>query len=186
MPPIQSLGCRDVTLKSPRSTVRAARGHARLRYAGGSWRWSQPAKVDEREPGRRCHRELVTCHLGKRRHVQARKDADRQRHIGARLLDVLGERGVIVVDGMLVNFSVGMPMNNDVTMHPIMRMAENEAEIVVARVSCRRFRRSDEHTLQRHGYRRRHHEDDGDASEQGLSREAQNCRPFGKPGGPIP
>jgi hypothetical protein len=52
----------------------------------------------------------------------------------------------------------------------------------VARVSCRRFRRSDEHTLQRHGYRRRHHEDNGDASEQGLSSEAQNCRPFGKPG----
>jgi hypothetical protein len=115
----------------------------------------------------------VTRHLGKRRHVQARKDANRQRHIGARLLDVLGERVVIVVDGMLVDFSIGMPMNNDVTMHPFMRMAENEAEIVVARVSGGRFRRSDEHTLQHDGYRRRHHEHESDASRHWVSSEAQ-------------
>ena len=82
----------------------------------------------------------MTCKLGDRRHIGARKDTNRQRHIPARLFDVLGERVVVVVvDGMLVSYSVGMLMSHDVTMHPIMRVAENEADIVVAGVSSRRF-----------------------------------------------
>ena len=41
-----------VTLKYPRSIVRAAKGHARLRYAGGSRRWPQPVQVGDPEAGR--------------------------------------------------------------------------------------------------------------------------------------
>src|SRR5258705_9076714 len=118
-----------------RSIARAAWGHARLRNAGGSRRWSQPTKVDERESGRRCHRELVTRHLGDHRHVRARKDANRQRHIEARLFDVLGECVIIVINGMLMNYSVSMPMTEHMTMRPVMRIAENEAEIVMTGIS---------------------------------------------------
>lgn len=115
----------------------------------------------------------MTRHLGNRRHARAGKDANRQRHVEARLFDVLGERVIIIVDGMLMNYSVGMPMTDDVTMRPAMRMAENKAEIVVARVSGRRFRRGDKHTLQRNGYRRRHHQHESDASRPWVSSEAQ-------------
>jgi hypothetical protein len=123
----------------------------------------------------------VTCDLGDRRHIRARKDANRQRHVEARLFDVLGERVIIVVDGMLMNYSVSVPMSDDMTMHPVMRMAENEAEIVVAGISGRRFRCGDKHPLQRHGHSCHHHENDGDALGQGLSSEAQNCQPFARP-----
>ena len=66
-------------------------------------------------------------------------------------------------------------MSDDVTMHPIMRVAENEAEIVMAGVAGRGFRGGNKHALQRNGRSRRHHEDDGDASAQGLSSEAQTA-----------
>jgi hypothetical protein len=117
----------------------------------------------------------VTCDLGDCRHTRAWKDANRQRHVEARLFDVLGERVIIVVDGMLMNYSVGMPMSDDMTMHPVMRVAENEAEIIVAGVSSRRFRCGNKHPLQRNGDSRHHHEDDGDASGQWLSSEAQTA-----------
>ncbi len=81
----------------------------------------------------------MTRHLGNRRHVRARKDANRQGHVEARLLDVLGERVIIVIDGMLMNYSVRMPMTDHMTMRLIMQMTENEAEIVMAGVSGRRF-----------------------------------------------
>lgn len=77
---------------------------------------------------------------------------------------MLGERVVIVVDGMLVNFSIDMSMRNDVTVRPTVRVVENEIEVVVAGVSGRRFRCGNKHALQRNGHRRRHHEDEGDAS----------------------
>ena len=96
--------------------------------------------------------------------MRAWQDANRQRHVEARLFDVLGERVIIVVDGMLMNYSVSVPMSDDVTMHPVMRVAENEAEIVVARISGRRFRRCNEHALQRNRHPRRHHEDESDAA----------------------
>jgi hypothetical protein len=117
----------------------------------------------------------VTCNLGDRRDIRAWKDANRQGHVEARLFDVLGERVIIVVDGMLMNYSISVPMSDDMTMHPVMRMAENEAEIVVAGVSGRRFRCGNKHPLQRNGHSRRDHEDDGDASGQGLSSEAQTA-----------
>jgi hypothetical protein len=106
----------------------------------------------------------VTCDLGDRRHIRARKDANRQRHVEARLFDVLGKRVIIVIDGMLMNYSVSMSMSDDMTMHPVMRMAENEAEIVVAGISGRRFRCGNKHALQCNSYSGHHHEDDGDAS----------------------
>ena len=117
----------------------------------------------------------MTRHLGDRRHVRARKDANRQRHVEARLFDVLGERVIIVIDGMLMHYSVSMPMSDDMTMHPVMRMAENEAEIVVAGVSGRRFRRGNKHALQCNGHCCHHHDNDGDASGQRLSSQSQTA-----------
>jgi hypothetical protein len=150
---------------------------ARLRYAGGSGRWTQPIQVSDPEVGRLGNRQLVTRYLGDRRHIRTRKDATRQRHIEASLFDVLRERVVIVVDGMPVNFSVDMPMSDDVTVRSIVRMIENEVEVVVTGISRRRFRCGNKHALERNSHRCRHHEDDSDASRQWLSSEAQNCRP---------
>jgi hypothetical protein len=62
----------------------------------------------------------VTCHLGNCRHAWARKDANRQRHVKARLFDVLGESVIIIIDSMLMNYSVGMPMTDQMTMPPVM------------------------------------------------------------------
>ena len=103
----------------------------------------------------------MTCHFGERRHIRARKDANRERHVEAGLFDVLGERVVIVVDGVLVNFSVDMPMRDDVTVRPIVRVVENEVEVVVTGVAGRRFRCGNKHALQRNGYRGCHHHDGG-------------------------
>jgi hypothetical protein len=115
----------------------------------------------------------VTRHFGKRRYIQARKDANGQRHVEARLLDVLGECVVIIIDRMPVHYSVSMLMTNDMAMRPVVRMAENEAEIVMAGISGRSFRRGNKHALQRNSRGCHHHDNDGDASGHGLSREAQ-------------
>jgi hypothetical protein len=103
----------------------------------------------------------VTCKLGDSRQIRARKDANRERHVEARLFDVLGERIIIIVDGMLVNFSIDMPMRDDVTMSSIVSVVENEAEVVVTGISGRRLRCGNEHALQRNSYRGRHHHYDG-------------------------
>ena len=89
---------------------------------------------------------------------------------------MLGERVVIIVDGMLVNLSVDMPMRDNVTMSSIVRVIENEVEVVVTAVSGRRLRCGNEHALQRHSHRRRHHQHEGDASRQWLRSEVQACR----------
>jgi hypothetical protein len=89
---------------------------------------------------------------------------------------VLRERIIIIIDGMLMNYSVSMPMTDDMTMRRVMRMTENEAEVIMAGVPGRRFRCGNKHPLQRNGRSRHHHDDDRDASGQGLSSEAQICR----------
>jgi len=106
----------------------------------------------------------VTCDLGDCRHTRAWKDANRQRHVEARLFDVLGKRLIIVIYRMLMNYSVRMLMIDDMTMRPVVRMAENEAEIVMAGISGRRFRCGNKHSLQRNGGSRHHHDNDGDTS----------------------
>jgi hypothetical protein len=52
---------------------------------------------------------------------------------------MLGESVVIVIDGMLVSRSIGMPMSNHVAVFSAVRMAEGKVELVVARISGRRF-----------------------------------------------
>ena len=65
----------------------------------------------------------------------------------------------VVIDSMPMNCSVGMPVRNDMTMVSTRRMAENKAEVVVARVAGRRFGSGDEDTLDGKGHRGRHHDD---------------------------
>jgi hypothetical protein len=115
----------------------------------------------------------VTRHLGNRRHVRARKDANRQRHVEARLLDVLGEGVVIVIDGMLMNYPISMPMADNMTVRQAMRMAENESEIVMAGISGRRFRGGNKHALQRNSRCCHHHSNDSNASGWRLRSQAQ-------------
>jgi hypothetical protein len=52
---------------------------------------------------------------------------------------MLGESVVIVVDGVLVSRTVRMPMSNHMAVFSAVRMAEGKVELVVARISGRRF-----------------------------------------------
>jgi hypothetical protein len=107
--------------------------------------------------------------------VRARNDADHNRHIPARLFDMLGKSVVIVIDGMLVNCSVRVPMRNDVTVFPTVWMAESKADVVVTRISGRRFRRGNEYALERERHSGRHHERDGDALDEWSPRDGQRA-----------
>ena len=71
--------------------------------------------------------QLAARHLGNSRRVLRRKDANHKGHVRAWLFDMLDERVVIVVDGMLVNYSVVMPVSDDVTVTLTMKVAENKA-----------------------------------------------------------
>src|SRR5438105_1479804 len=104
--------------QNPHGTARAARGHARLRYAGGSWRSPEPADVGDQETLSLFNCQFITRNLGKCSHVRARKDTNHKRHVPARLFNVFGERIVIVIDRMLVNCSVFMFMSNDMNVPP--------------------------------------------------------------------
>jgi hypothetical protein len=86
---------------------------------------------------------------------------------------MLGERVVIIVNSMLMNYSVCMPMADNMAMRQTVRMTKDEAEIVMAGISCRRFRGGDKHALQSNSRCCHHHDDDGDASGQRLSSQAQ-------------
>lgn len=145
--------------QNPHGTARAARGHARLGYAGGSWRSPEPADVGDRETPSLLNCQLTTCNLGKCSHVRARKNANHKRHIPARLFDMFGKCVVVVIDGMLVNCSVRMPMGDSMTVVPAMR-AENKAKIIMASVAGRRFRCRNKYTLKRKSDRGRHHHRD--------------------------
>jgi len=74
---------------------------------------------------------------------------------------------------MLMNCSVGMPVSNDMTMVSTRRMAENKAEVVVAGVSGRCFRRGDEYALQGKRRCRGHHDDCGHVPKKWMASRAQ-------------
>src|SRR5262249_10146444 len=109
--------------------------------------------------------QLASCNVGNRGCVYAGKDASHKRHIPAGFFDVFGERVIIVVNSMLVNCSIGMPMNDDKTT-PTVRVSENKAKIVVTSVPGRRLRCGDKYALQRKGHRGSHHDNDGHPLEE--------------------
>ncbi len=162
----------DVT-HNPHGIARAASGHARLGYAGGSRRSPEPTEVHDPKMVRLFNCQLLARNLGNCRNVPARKNANHERHIPAWLFNMFGERVVIIIDGMLVNCSVCMLMSNDVTVIPAMRMAENKAKVVVARVAGRRFRSGDEDTLDGKGSRGRHHDDGSHTPKEWTPSKAQ-------------
>ena len=120
----------EMAWHDPISVQHRRRGwaHARLGYAGGSRRSSETSEFGDPKAVGLFKRQLAARNLGNRRNATARKDANHKSHVRARLIDVLVQRVVIVINRMLVNCSIGMPMSDDVTMAPILRMIENEAQ----------------------------------------------------------
>ena len=111
---------------NPHGTASAASGHARLGYAGGSRRSPEPTEVSDLKMTRFFNCQFLTRSRWNRCHVWEREDGSHQSHIPPWLLEVLGERTVIVANVVMVNYSVRMPVGNDVTMASIMMMAEDK------------------------------------------------------------
>ncbi len=160
---------------NPHGTACAAESHARLDYAGGSWRPPEPADVGDWKKLSLFNRQFGTRNLGKCSQLRARKDANHQRHIPARLFDMFGQCVGVIINGMLVNFSVRMLMSDDMTVVPTMRVAENKAKIVMASVAGRRFRCRNEYTLKRKCDRGCHHHRDSHALQKWCPSGAQDA-----------
>jgi hypothetical protein len=159
--------------QNPHGTARAARGHARLSYAGGSWRSPEPVEVDNPEAARIFNRDLVARRLGKRRNVRGRNDANHHRHVPTRLFDVLGKRAVIVIYSMRMYRAVGMSMRDDMAVMLPVCVLKSKGNIIMARIAGRRFRGGHKDTLEGKSQRGRHHHDGGDPSAQRLRGEVQ-------------
>ena len=159
----QSLGGWHHATHNPHGFARAARGHARLGYAGGSRRSPQPVDGGDPGPAGIFYRKSFARNFGQGRNRHRRNDANHKSHVPARLLDVIGERAVVVIDGMAVDGAVSVSVRNDVAVGPA-RVMERKAEVVVAGVSSCGFGCGNADTLERKGERRRHHHDDGEPS----------------------
>jgi hypothetical protein len=107
------------------------------------------------------HGKFFARNFGQGRNRHRRNDANHKRQVPARLLDMVGERAVIVIDSMTVDSAVSMSVSNNVAVNPA-RVMECKAEVIVAGVSSRGFRRGNAGTLERKGKRRRHHNDDSE------------------------
>ena len=160
---------------TPHGVAGAARSHARLGYAGGS-RWAfQSADFGDPQGCGIFHTQLAAGHLDILRNIPGRQNANDDRHVGARLADMFGKRVVVVIiDRVLVNHSAGMAMSHDMAMTLTVRVAENKAEIVVAGIAGRGFRRGNKHPLDRKGKPCRHH-DDGSHALKKLSPSKAQC-----------
>jgi hypothetical protein len=102
---IRALGLHHAT-RDPHGTARAASGHARLGYAAGSWRSSEPFEIGDPKLGRILDRQFFTREFGERGNRYGRNDANNKRHIPPRLLDMLGKRPRVVIYGMGVDRAV--------------------------------------------------------------------------------
>jgi hypothetical protein len=171
--------------QNPHGTAGAARGHARLSYAGGSWRSPEPVKVDNPEAVRIFNRQLVTRRLGKRRNVRGRNDANHHRHVPTRLFDVLGKRAVIVIYGMRMYCSVGMSMRDDVAVMLAVCVLKSKGDVIMARIASRRFRSGHKDSLEGKSQRGHHHHDGGDPSAQQPPSEVQLQDSSVVPGGIV-
>ena len=140
-----------------------AKGHARSRYAGGSWRssWSVGLSV----PVRRWRFDSEPCAASKGHHARSRcrQDANHNGHIpttrAARLPDVLVQSAVVIIDGVPVSSAVGMHVSDLVMMMLLlMKMTASKAVMIEARFSGRSFRGCNESGLKRECNHGRHHD----------------------------
>lgn len=137
----------------------AARGHAQLGYAGGSWRSPEPANIGDREAPRTCTWKSMTCNFRNRDRIRAGQDANHKRHVPARLFHMIGEC-VVIINRMLMYYSVGMLMGDEMAVVPTLRVAESKAKIVVTGIAGCRFRCCDKYALEcKRDRRRQHHRD---------------------------
>jgi hypothetical protein len=151
---------------------RAASGHARLGYAGGSWRSSEPFEIGNPELARILDRQSFARYFGKCRNRYGRNNANHKRHVPTPLFDVLCKRARVVIYGVSVDSAIGMSVSSKVAVSPAGVM-ESKAEVIVAGVSGRGFRCGNADALERKGHRCRHHYDDGKPSKKWLPGEAQ-------------
>ena len=115
-----------------------ANGHARLRYAGGSWRSS--GAVGLSVPIRRWRFDGKPCAASKSHRARSRswQDANHNGHIpttgAARLLDVLIQSAVVVIDGVPVSSAIGMHVSNLVMMRAglMLEMTAGKAVVIKA------------------------------------------------------
>jgi hypothetical protein len=138
----------------------AARSRAQLGYAGGSWRSPDSADIGDHKVPRAYIWKPIARNFRNRDRVRAGEDANYKRHVPTRLFHMIGKRVIIIINGMLMCDSVGMPMGYEGAVVPIVRMAERKAKIVMAGIAGSRFRRHHKHTLQSiRDCRRQHHRD---------------------------
>ena len=116
----------------------AAISHARSRYAGGSWRSARPVGLSVSI--RRWRFDGQLCAGSKRNRASGRsgKDANHNGHVpatgAARLLDVLIQSAIIVVDGVAVSRAVGMNVGDLVRGGLLMRMTASKTVVIAARL----------------------------------------------------
>ena len=151
---------------------RAASGHARLGYAGGSRRSSESFEIGDPELARVLDRQSFARNFEKARNCYGRNNANHKRHIPTWLLDVLRKRARVVIYRVSMDSAIGMSVTNEVAVSPA-RMIKSKAEVIVTGVSGRGFRCSNADALERKGQRRRHHDDDSDPSKERSPCEVQ-------------
>ena len=158
-----------------------ANSHARLRYAGGSWRSSRSVGLSVPIGSGRLEGELGAGRNSNRAHGRCRQDANHNGHIpttgAARLLDVLSQSVVVIIDGMPVSGAVGMHVGDLVMVRLRMGMTASKAVVVEARLFGRCFRGSNEGGLKRERNHGRQHDGSRELSAERLRREAQFMPP---------
>jgi hypothetical protein len=127
---------------------RAASGHARLGYAGGSRRSSQPFEIGDPELARILDRQSFARNVGNTRNCYGRNNANHKRHIPTWLLDVLRKRARVVIYRVGMDSAIRMSVANKMAVSPA-RMIKSKTEVIVAGVSGRSFRCGNANALER-------------------------------------
>src|SRR5262245_14805446 len=158
-----------------------ASSHARLRYAGGSWRSPRSVGLSVPIGSGGLDGELGAGCNSNRAHSRCRQDANHNGHIptagAARLLDVLGQSVIVVIDGMSVSSAVGMHVRNLVMVRLMMDVTASKAVVIKARFFGRCVRGSNEGSLERERNYGRQHDGSREPSAERLRGEAQFTPP---------
>jgi hypothetical protein len=160
-----------------------ANSHARLRYAGGSWRSSRPVGLSVPVGTRRFDGEPGAGSNCNSTHGWCRQHANHDGHIPAtgasRLLEVLIQRFVIVIDGVPMRSAIGMDVSNLVMMRAglMLKMTAGKAVVIKAHLCCRCFRGGNEGRLERERNHGRHHDNGRDSPKERPHSEAQLAPP---------
>ena len=153
----------------PHGYRRAAGGHARLGYAGGSWWLSQPILFGDPKRIWCFNGELAARDRRNCANAKVGKDANHNRHIpttrAPMFLEVLIQGAIIVIHGMPMNRSIGMNMRNVMTVRlaVIVGVAVRKPVVIVTGVTRRSRGSRNKRPLERKRRRCRHHDDDSNA-----------------------